>query len=1148
MNVLKKFLAVLTALSMIVVAPASVMAAVTEVCNIEFDSDYQIGTDAITDSGSGTGGIWQGTADDVAYTEELVSGIGGKASDDYSWKVSLAGTATQNFHYRVGINSGTYLNANGYARFTADIYTNRFESFVIMMGSQNALQISTSSDGAVVVRIAGTEVENPVIPALNTWNTYEIVVYDADGNKGTAEAQVVSAYVNGELIGTVTSTNTASFRYFGIKPHANGKKVDIAPDNPLVVMMDNLKVERNNSNFASDYAFTIAGEASAATVCDVQRTVSYTGASVEELISALNADFDYEAVDENGALTDNLDQVEFLRVYDGGRCVAIYTVTADTVEPEPETQKIENDFNDSDDIGEANGITGIPAYFTSTGMAGDIDSTTGTVETEEYSYLARSIEYGVYGKTDADGAYKFAYNGTPLDADAKSATLRLQLSSNSVPFTEGKYAYLSFETAREGNDAGLRVEIGGVNTSNNGYPVRYLPTGLEAGNANLDTFSAQKAWDKVEVVFYDVTDGLIKYDVYINGHEAAKGIEMTATFDKIGHIRFFMFPASGTLNAGSVYLDNVIFELSDEKPVVSADYDITSAMASLGLETDEFGRNITSGDAKLINQVTAGEIKAVLEPLGYEVTIADITGATATESSSANGASLKIEKEGASAPALYVCEAVSDLDISSDVLTIRRLNWTISGFYKMTVQDILDSLSKGITTTLTVYESDMETSALPESEAKSGMMLKVEDITGEFVWYELADAIWRVDDPYYYFARNPETNTIESLTAICEADMYVNGSDKTLSLAVAQYDKSTSSMKDINFTSVALNEKKVMSWGGGATGDGANNENALGGNYQITTTLDITQPVDENTYFKVLVFENMLSVKPLKNPRIVYPESTSLAGKTLVSFGDSITGNALYGYPHLVAENTGMDYLNVGIGGACMMYQEKDGEKALSMVNVVDLLNGTSDDWSAADEYILTKLGIDSFESASAGIKRNARYVHYYENMKNLDLSKVDIVTLAFGTNDWSGDPELIDNSTKAPDKTSFGGSVRYVIEGLKKANPDLKIVFLTPIYRGRELENESNSDNANAIYNYSGGNTLKEFAEKIKEVVNETEYEDVYVIDMYENSGINRYNAYTYLYDGLHPVYTTAADPNTRGLRMMASEVSCELTDFFAR
>ncbi len=288
MNIFKKFLAVLTALSMIVAAPATVMAAVTEVCNIEFDTGFQIGTDAITDSGNGTGGIWQGTADDSAYTEELVSGMGGKASDDYSWKVSLAGTATQNFHYRVGINSGTYLNANGYARFTADIYTNRFESFVIMMGSQNALQISTSSSGTVGVKIAGTEVENPVIPALSTWNTYEIVVHDADGNKGTAEAQVVSAYVNGELIGTVTSSNTASFRYFGIKPHANGKKVDIAPDNPLVVMMDNLKVERNNSDFASDYDFTIAGENSATTVSDVQRTVSYVGSSAEELLSKVN--------------------------------------------------------------------------------------------------------------------------------------------------------------------------------------------------------------------------------------------------------------------------------------------------------------------------------------------------------------------------------------------------------------------------------------------------------------------------------------------------------------------------------------------------------------------------------------------------------------------------------------------------------------------------------------------------------------------------------------------------------------------------------------------------------------------------------------------------------------------------------------------
>jgi hypothetical protein len=566
-------------------------------------------------------------------------------------------------------------------------------------------------------------------------------------------------------------------------------------------------------------------------------------------------------------------------------------------------------------------------------------------------------------------------------------------------------------------------------------------------------------------------------------------------------------------------------------------------LSGLGLSVDEVSRKVASDTASVLN-VTVEQLKNAVN--GYTVAVTNANGATLTDADVLNGAYIQLSKDGATSPALYVCEAISDLGISSDTLTIRTLNWTISGFHNMTVQQALDSISKGKTATLTVYESDMETVVSETANVETGMMLKVEDATGEAVWYQFADAIWRLDDPYYYFTRNSETDAIESLTVSCEADMYVSGVQKEVTLVVAQYDEAESTLEDVTFTHQTLNEKKVMTWGGGATGDGANNENALGGNYQISATLDITESVTKDTSFKVFVFDNFTALTPLKDNYTIYPQSKQLAGKTLVSFGDSITGNALYGYPHLVADNTGMNYKNVGIGGACMMYQEGDGEKALSMVNVVDLLNGTSSDWSAADEYILEKLGIDSFEDASENVKKNMRYVHYYENMKNLDLTKVDIVTLAFGTNDWSGDPEFIDNETNTADKTSFGGSVRYVIEGLKKANPNLKIVFLTPIYRGRELENPHNSDNADAIYNYSGGNTLKEFCDKIIEVVNETEYNDVYVVDMYENSGINRYNAYTYLYDGLHPVYTTAADPNTRGLRLMGSKVSQALIDFF--
>ena len=225
----------------------------------------------------------------------------------------------------------------------------------------------------------------------------------------------------------------------------------------------------------------------------------------------------------------------------------------------------------------------------------------------------------------------------------------------------------------------------------------------------------------------------------------------------------------------------------------------------------------------------------------------------------------------------------------------------------------------------------------------------------------------------------------------------------------------------------------------------------------------------------------------------IYPVeagNTSLAGKKIVNFGDSIFGNFrdTTSVSSNIADITGATVYNVGFGGCQMSDRSDNGWKAFSMCNLATAV--ASQDFTTQDDAI-----------ANPPTGMPAYFATHLATLKSIDFSTVDIVTIAYGTNDYTAGDSL-DNSSNLKDISTFAGALRYSIETLLTAYPNLKIVIGTPIFRlwlnGTTVEYTSDTKT------YAGDFTLIDMTEKVKDVGEEYHCQ---VIDAYNDFGVNQYN-----------------------------------------
>lgn len=201
------------------------------------------------------------------------------------------------------------------------------------------------------------------------------------------------------------------------------------------------------------------------------------------------------------------------------------------------------------------------------------------------------------------------------------------------------------------------------------------------------------------------------------------------------------------------------------------------------------------------------------------------------------------------------------------------------------------------------------------------------------------------------------------------------------------------------------------------------------------------------------------------------------ASKKWVAYGDSITSQTYYN-EYINGTDTYVtllkNYLNIGavknygIGSSCAGYIEDEPASSLT--------------------------------------------VNY--NQHSSDTADADVITLAYGTNDWFNNVPLGVYGDSV--NTTFWGAYGSVIKSIREANADCEIIILTPIWRdyasstaGGELPY---AENANGV-------TFWEYVDAIKEIAR---FYGVPCVDLHSNIAIRKYTASdgtgNYSGDGLHP------------------------------
>nr|DAI98294.1 MAG TPA: Minor structural protein [Caudoviricetes sp.] len=212
-----------------------------------------------------------------------------------------------------------------------------------------------------------------------------------------------------------------------------------------------------------------------------------------------------------------------------------------------------------------------------------------------------------------------------------------------------------------------------------------------------------------------------------------------------------------------------------------------------------------------------------------------------------------------------------------------------------------------------------------------------------------------------------------------------------------------------------------------------------------------------------------------------------LKNKKIVMFGDSIID--LGTIPSEIKTLSGAaEVYNVGFGGCTMTPTDTlgGGYDKFSMHALATAV--LANDFTAQTTLATTTLG---------------GFLAHLNTLKAIDFATIDICFISYGTNDFgfnvnSGTADVVSNLTVA-------GAMKEVVNKLQSKNPNMEIIFTTPIYRADKFLNTLNLP-------------LSVYADTIKGTAGRL---GTKVIDLHTCSGINEFNYTTLLKaaDKLHPV-----------------------------
>lgn len=260
------------------------------------------------------------------------------------------------------------------------------------------------------------------------------------------------------------------------------------------------------------------------------------------------------------------------------------------------------------------------------------------------------------------------------------------------------------------------------------------------------------------------------------------------------------------------------------------------------------------------------------------------------------------------------------------------------------------------------------------------------------------------------------------------------------------------------------------------------------------------------------------SLKIIKLPN--YHFGSPLKGKKVVNFGDSIFGNYRdtnntydKSISKMIEEMTGATTYNAGFGG-CRMSNGYQYWDAFSMDNISDSIY--ANDWSEQEQALIDGSGdLPSYFADTVNM------------LKQIDFSKIDYITIGYGTNDYSGNIDL----------TTFGNALKHSIEKILSKYPKIRIVVISPCWRWWASGGVYSYSSDDAQSENTHGDKLIDYVDKCKEVC---EQYHIAFVDTYITLGFNQYTATTY-FDG-----TDGTHPNQAGRQLRAERIVAQINSLF--
>lgn len=247
-------------------------------------------------------------------------------------------------------------------------------------------------------------------------------------------------------------------------------------------------------------------------------------------------------------------------------------------------------------------------------------------------------------------------------------------------------------------------------------------------------------------------------------------------------------------------------------------------------------------------------------------------------------------------------------------------------------------------------------------------------------------------------------------------------------------------------------------------------------------------------------------------------EGMELRQAEIVTFGDSVFGLVRdeTATPARLKELLGLSVFNAALGSTCMARLDTGGKPgytkdALSMAGLAKAI------WAGDFGVQHTLRMRESNTEYFAGV---------LYDLERVDFSRVKIVLIQQGINDYhAGTP--IENPEDIYDEYTFLGAIRTSVKALRKVNPSIRIVLVTPTYSWYNVTGLTCEE---ADY---GGGVLEAYVEAELRVARELDIDviDVYH-DFYPHDSFGDWELYTS--DGLHP--------NEAGREKLAGRIAEEL------